>query len=72
MELNCSVNEFRIYPQARKAFERMRQVAPSQMDGLEYYSTTLWHLKQEVSNAMNDDRAYAKLWVFSLLIRTQL
>ena len=36
--------------QARKAFERMRDVAPHQVDGLEYYSTTLWHLKQEVGH----------------------
>ena len=36
------------FDQARRTFERMRQVAKDRLQGLEYYSTTLWHLKQDV------------------------
>lgn len=34
--------------QARSMFERMRSVAPDRLQGLDYYSTALWHLREEV------------------------
>jgi len=37
------------YRQGKEEFERMREVAPERSAGLEFFSTNLWHLKEEVS-----------------------
>ena len=36
------------YPSARHAFEWARAVDPRRLEGMEVYSTVLWHLKREV------------------------
>ena len=36
------------YPEARRAFEWSRSVCPHRLDGMEVYSTVLWHLKKEI------------------------
>ena len=36
------------YPEAQRAFEWARTVCPHGLDGMEVYSTVLWHLKKEV------------------------
>lgn len=36
------------YASADKCFKQMRSVDPGRIDGLEIYSTTLWHLRKEV------------------------
>lgn len=33
------------YHEAVKIYEKMRKVEPYRLEGLEYYSTCLWHLK---------------------------
>lgn len=35
--------------QAARAFETLRSIEPHRLQGLEYYSTALWHLQREVS-----------------------
>ncbi|ORX95490.1 TPR-like protein, partial [Basidiobolus meristosporus CBS 931.73] len=37
------------YKEAKEKFEQMRQLEPHRLDGLEIYSTTLWHLKEAVA-----------------------
>ncbi|XP_064474918.1 cell division cycle protein 27 homolog isoform X2 [Ornithodoros turicata] len=37
------------YEQAVKVFEELRRLEPHRLQGLEYYSTALWHLQREVS-----------------------
>lgn len=37
------------YEQAVKVFEELRHLEPHRLQGLEYYSTALWHLQREVS-----------------------
>ncbi|KAK9825199.1 hypothetical protein WJX81_006564 [Elliptochloris bilobata] len=39
------------YPQAARAFEWARQADPTRLEGLEVYSTVLWHLRKEVDLA---------------------
>ncbi|BDA50167.1 Cell division cycle protein 27 homolog [Coccomyxa sp. Obi] len=39
------------YPQAARVFEWARQVDPTRLEGMEVYSTVLWHLKREVELA---------------------
>ncbi|EIE23188.1 TPR-like protein [Coccomyxa subellipsoidea C-169] len=39
------------YPQAARVFEWARQVDPTRLQGMEVYSTVLWHLKREVDLA---------------------
>ena len=39
------------YTDAEKTFTRLRTMAPSRTHDMEVYSTTLWHLKEEVSLA---------------------
>ncbi len=34
--------------QAEKVFEKVRQLEPHYVDGMEIYSTTLWHLQRDV------------------------
>ncbi len=34
-------------PQSISWFERARKAAPYRIEGMEYYSTALWHLKKE-------------------------
>ena len=36
------------YRRSKVEFEAMRQLSPHRIDGLEIFSTTLWHLKEEV------------------------
>lgn len=36
------------YQEADKVFKNMRQVEPHRMEGLEIYSTVLWHLQKDV------------------------
>ena len=40
--------EMNDYTAAESVFQRLRQVAPHRLDGLEIYSTLLWHLRKEV------------------------
>ena len=35
------------YHEAVKIYEKMRKVEPYRLEGLEYYSTCLWHLKDQ-------------------------
>ena len=35
------------YPEAERAFAWARSVCPHRLDGMEVYSTVLWHLKKE-------------------------
>ena len=39
------------YPGACTSFERMRMIDPNRTEGLELYSTALWHMKREVDLA---------------------
>ena len=39
------------YAEAEKIFTRLRTVAPSRLEDMEYYSTSLWHLKNDVDLA---------------------
>lgn len=39
------------YAEAEKYFIRVKQLAPSRLEDMEVYSTTLWHLKSEVELA---------------------
>ena len=39
------------YPEAEKTFTRIKSMAPSRLDDMEVYSTTLWHLKSDVDLA---------------------
>lgn len=36
------------YDKAARAFETLRSIEPHRLQGLEYYSTALWHLQREV------------------------
>ena len=36
------------YAEAERAFEWCRRVDPARLEGLDIYSTVLWHLKKEV------------------------
>lgn len=56
------------YQNAHRAFERMQQVEPHRMKGLEVLSTVLWHLKKEVElahlaqRAVDFDRLCPEAW----------
>lgn len=39
------------YAEAEKIFTRIRTIAPSRLEDMEYYSTSLWHLKNDVDLA---------------------
>lgn len=39
------------YVEAEKVFARLKHIAPSRLDDVEVYSTTLWHLKNDVDLA---------------------
>ncbi|KAL9129588.1 MAG: hypothetical protein Q9217_002008 [Psora testacea] len=39
------------YAEAERVFTRIRTIAPSRLEEMEYYSTSLWHLKNEVDLA---------------------
>ena len=39
------------YSDAEKIFHRIRTLAPARLEDMEYYSTSLWHLKQDVDLA---------------------
>ncbi|KAK9797012.1 hypothetical protein WJX73_004710 [Symbiochloris irregularis] len=45
------------YPQAALAFEWAQQVDPYRLEGMEVYSTVLWHLKREVDLSHNAQKA---------------
>ncbi|OAL72306.1 20S cyclosome subunit BimA/Nuc2/Cdc27 [Trichophyton violaceum] len=57
-----------LYSDAEKYFSRVRTIAPSQLEGMEVYSTVLWHLKNEVELAylahelMDTDRLAPESW----------
>ncbi|KAM5439520.1 anaphase-promoting complex subunit cdc27 [Microsporum ferrugineum] len=57
-----------LYSDAEKYFIRVRTIAPSRMEGMEVYSTVLWHLKNEVELAylahelMDTDRLASESW----------
>ena len=34
------------YPEAVKCYEKMMKLEPYRLEGLEYFSTCLWHLKR--------------------------
>lgn len=36
------------YPSSEKTFQQLRSLDPCRLDGLEVYSTVLWHMKKEV------------------------
>lgn len=50
------------YARAKKAFEEMRVVAPERMEGLEIYSSVLWHLRlnSELVHLSQEVLAYDK------------
>lgn len=37
------------YEQAVQLFQEVRRLEPHRLQGMEYYSTALWHLQQEVA-----------------------
>ena len=39
------------YPEAEKTFARIKSMAPSRLEDMEVYSTTLWHLKSDIDLA---------------------
>ena len=39
------------YVEAEKVFRRIRELSPSRLDGMEIYTATLWHLRNEVELA---------------------
>lgn len=39
------------YPEAEKTFTRIKTMAPSRLEDMEVYSTTLWHLKNDIELA---------------------
>ncbi len=39
------------YLEAEKTFSRIKTMAPSRLEGMEVYSTTLWHLKNDIDLA---------------------
>ena len=39
------------YAEAEKIFTRIRTIAPSRLEDMEYYSTSLWHMKNDVDLA---------------------
>ena len=39
------------YAEAEKIFSRLRTIAPSRLEDMEFYSTSLWHLKNDVDLA---------------------
>ncbi|XP_048237693.1 cell division cycle protein 27 homolog [Haliotis cracherodii] len=47
-QLGRAFFEGAIYQKAEKIFQELRRLEPYHMEGLEYYSTTLWHLQREV------------------------
>jgi len=56
------------YTESAKAFERAREIAPYNLDGIDCYSTVLWHLKREVElshlarEAQAIDRLHPHTW----------
>lgn len=57
------------YAEAEKCFARIRTMAPSRLEDMEFYSTTLWHLKRSVDLAhlahslLDTDRLAPPSWV---------
>ena len=37
------------YYEATRVYEKIRKIEPYRLEGLEYYSTCLWHLKDQIS-----------------------
>merc|ERR1712070_1104616 len=56
------------YPEAERAFEWARRIDPTRLEGLEVFSTVLWHLKKEVElsflaqEAVAIDRLSPQAW----------
>ena len=56
------------YAESARAFERAREIAPYNLDGIDCYSTVLWHLKREVElshlarEAQAIDRLHPHTW----------
>ncbi|KAF1941868.1 TPR-like protein [Clathrospora elynae] len=56
------------YAEAKNAFQKIREMAPSYMDHMEVYSNTLWQLKDEVAlghlahTLMDQDRLSPQAW----------
>lgn len=56
------------YLEAERTFCRIRTVAPSRLDDMEFYSTSLWHLKNEIDLAflahelVDLDRSSPQAW----------
>jgi len=56
------------YTESARAFERAREIAPHNLDGIDCYSTVLWHLKREVElshlarEAQTIDRLHPHTW----------
>ncbi|XP_068751577.1 cell division cycle protein 27 homolog isoform X1 [Montipora capricornis] len=56
------------YRQAEKVFAKVRQLEPYRIEGMEIYSTTLWHLQNEVTlsalaqDLVENDRSSPQAW----------
>lgn len=56
------------YRQAEKVFAKVRQLEPYRIEGMEIYSTTLWHLQKEVTlsalaqDLVETDRTSPQAW----------
>jgi anaphase-promoting complex subunit 3 len=48
------------YEEAKKAYQKMIKVEPYRLEGLEYYSTCLWHLKQQTDLVFLSNHALEK------------
>ena len=46
MIARCLFEQVR-YPEAAKVYEKAMKLEPYRLEGLEYYSTCLWHLKKQ-------------------------
>ena len=68
METGKAYFELADYAEAEKLFARLRKLAPSQCEGMEYYSTVLWQQKKDVELAflaheLSDlDRTSPQVW----------
>ena len=50
-QMGRALYEQAAYAEAEKFYKRIRQVAPTRFEGMEIYSTILWHLKRETDLA---------------------
>ena len=68
MQIGKAYFESANYAEAEKLFARLRKLAPSQCEGMEYYSTVLWQQKKSVELAflaheLSDlDRSSPQVW----------